>query len=54
MNWKKRQKKYPNPQNDVAWRMWVMYKLGQHTMAFKVLIPLVVIILGLVVGLWLR
>jgi len=49
-----RRVKKPDPTDDVAWKMWVTYKLGQHTMAFKVLIPLVVIILGLVVGLWFR
>jgi len=46
--------KKPDPSNDLEWRTWVTYKLGQHTMAFKVLIPLVVVILGLVVWLWVK
>jgi len=51
---RKEKGKPPNPTDELGWRSWVSYKLGQHTAYFKILIPLIVVILGLILGLYFK
>jgi len=40
--------------NDLQFKIWVIEKISTHDAYFKILIPLIVTLIGLILGLYIR